>query len=260
MSQPSNRREASNVKVLYVDVDGTLVGPGGDLFWGGSLRAAEALLRARRAGLDIVPVSGRGRVQVFELCRLLGFSRGIAELGCIHVGGRDARYELGDFPFVGETPVEAMLGRGAVQVALDAGLEPHDPWNEGREATYLLRGSADADQVNGALRAAGFGWCELLDNGRLSRRPDGQVHAYHLAPAGTGKPYGVRVDRLHHGLDRTDTAYVGDSASDLDCAAEVGDCWLVANADGDLDGARRTAASYGDGVAEVIDLLLNLVL
>jgi hypothetical protein len=40
----------------------------------------------------------------------------------------------------------------------------------------------------------------------------------------------------------------------------VGDCWLVANADGSLDWPRRTAASYGDGVAEVIDLLLNGVL
>lgn len=266
MSEGSNHIEASTqtgaprVKVLYVDVDGTLVGPGGDLFWGDSTGAAEALLRARRAGLDIVPVSGRGRVQVFELCRLLGLSRGVAELGCIHITGRDTRYELGDFPFVGETPVEAMLGRGAVQVAFDAGLEPHDPWNEGREATYLLRGSVDVDQVNGALRAAGFGWCELLDNGRLSRRPGGQVHAYHLAPAGTGKPYGVRLDRLHHGLDRADTAYVGDSASDLDCAAEVGLCWLVANADGSLDWPRRTKTAYGDGVGEVIALLLHGVL
>jgi hydroxymethylpyrimidine pyrophosphatase-like HAD family hydrolase len=247
------------VKVLYVDVDGTLVGPGGDLFWGESTHVAHALVRARTAGLDVVPVSGRGRVQIFELCRLLGFPRGVAELGCIHVAGRDTRYELGEFPFVGETPVEAMLARGAVQVALDAGLEPHDPWNEGREATYLLRGSVDVDDVNAGLRAAGFGWCQLVDNGRLARRPDGQVHAYHLAPTGTGKATGVRIDRLHHGIHRADAAYVGDSASDLDCAPEVGRCWLVANADGSLDWL-RTKSSYGDGVAEVIGLLLHHVL
>jgi hypothetical protein len=247
------------VTVLYVDVDGTLVGPGGDLFWGGSTRVAEALLRARRAGLTVVPVSGRGRVQVFELCRLLGLDRGVAELGCIHVAGRDVRYELGDFPFVGETPVEAMLGRGAVPVLLDAGLEPHDPWNEGREATYLLRGSIDVAAANAALKTAGFDWCEVLDNGLLARAPEGRVHAYHLAPAGTGKAFGVRVDRLHHGLDREDTAYVGDSASDLDCAPEVGCCWLVANADGSLEWPHRTEAPYGDGVAEVVDGLLTPV-
>jgi len=245
------------VKVLYVDVDGTLVGPGGDLFYGGTTRVADALLRARSADLDIVPVSGRGRLQVFELCRLLGLNRGVAELGCIHVTGRDVRYELGAFPFVGETPVEAMLGRGAVQVATDAALEPHDPWNEGREATYLLRGKVDVAAVNAALRAAGFDWCELVDNGLLARRADGKVHAYHLAPAGTGKAFGVRLDRLHHGVLCEDTAYVGDSASDLDCAVEVGSLWLVANADGGLHWPNRTAGSYGDGVAEVIDRLLT---
>ena len=256
------------MKVLYVDVDGTLVGPAGDLFSNGSIRVAEAMLRARQAGLTLVPVSGRGRLQVSELCRLLGFERGIAELGCIHLSGlrgpnamvgHDVRYELGGFPFSGETPVEAMQSRGAVRVVLERGLEPHDPWNEGREATYLFRGSADPATINRALAEAGFGWCELVDNGVLNRQPDGHVHAYHLAPAGTGKAVGVRLDRLHHGLAIDDTAYVGDSASDLDCASEVGSCWLVANADGDLDWPQRTSAPYGAGVAEVIDRLLDAV-
>ena len=39
--------------VLYVDVDGTLVGPGGDLFWNGSTGAANALMRARDEGLTV---------------------------------------------------------------------------------------------------------------------------------------------------------------------------------------------------------------
>ena len=44
-----------------------------------------------------------------ELCRLLGLPRGIGELGCVHLEGNEVRYELGDFPFVGETPVEVAL-------------------------------------------------------------------------------------------------------------------------------------------------------
>ena len=244
--------------ILYVDVDGTLVGPGGDLFWGASTRAAEAVVAARKAGLTLVPVSGRGRVQVFELCRLLGLPRGVAELGCVHVDGHQVRYELGRFPFSGETPVEAMHARGAVTAACALGLEPHEPWNVGREATYLLRGTIDAAAATAALAAQGFDWCELTDNGALSRR-DG-MHGYHLAPAGTGKAFGVRADRLHHDIAREATAYVGDAASDLACAPEVGECWLVANADPALDWPHRTSASYGDGVAEVIDLLLTRVL
>lgn len=244
--------------VLYVDVDGTLVGPGGDILWNGSTRLVEALLAARAAGVAVVPVSGRGRVQVFELCRLLGLGRGIGELGCVHVdvAGHEVRYELGGFPFSGVTPVEAMHDRGAVAAACALGLEPHEPWNEGRETTYLLRGRLDPAGANAALAGQGFDWCELVDNGELPRRGPG-VHAFHLAPSGTGKAFGVRADRDHHGLARDDTAYVGDSASDLACAPDVGELWLVANADPDLDWPHRTAGAYGEGVAEVLDRLLE---
>ena len=243
------------VRVLYVDVDGTLVGPGGGLLWDGSTRLVEALLAARSAGLDLVPVSGRGRVQVRELCRLLGLDRGIGELGCVHLEGNEVRYELGPFPFVGETPVEAMINRGALDLVLGMhDLEMHDPWNEGREATLILRGRADVVEVNAELTAHAFGWCELVDNGALFRRAG--RHAYHLAPAGTGKVAGVGIDRRRHAVERDEAAYVGDSAADLACASEVGACWLVANADPDLEGARRTSEPYGAGVAEVIESLL----
>jgi hydroxymethylpyrimidine pyrophosphatase-like HAD family hydrolase len=245
------------MNTLYVDVDGTLVGPGGDLFWNGSLRVAEALVRARREGVAVVPVSGRGRVQVLELCRLLGLPRGVAELGCVHVEGRMVSYELGAFPFTGQTPVEAMHEQGAVRAARDLGLEPHEPWNEGREATYLLRGLVDVAVANAALHERGLGWCELVDNGVLGRFHAEGWHAYHLIPAGTGKAFGVRVDRERHGLSLDEVAYVGDSASDLACTAEVGRCWLVANADPELDWPHRTAGCHGDGVAEVLEVLLG---
>lgn len=236
------------MKVLYVDVDRTLTGPGGDLFYGGSTRVADALVRARAAGLNVVPISGRGRVQVFELCRLLGLRRGIGELGCVHLEGREVRYEFGRFPFRGETPVEAMLARGAIAAAVEFGLEPFDPWNEGREATYLLRAdqAVNVAVANVELERLGFGWCQLIDNGV----------AYHLAPAGTGKVVGVQLDRDHHGVAQEEAAYIGDSASDLACAEAVAECWLVANSEASADWPLRTALPYGDGVAEVIDRLL----
>jgi hypothetical protein len=196
---------------LYLDIDGTLVGPGGDLLWNSSTAGVNAVLRCREAGIAVVPVSGRGRVQVRELCRLLGFHRGIGELGCVHIEGLEARYELGAFPYKGETPVEAMASRGALDFVLGLdGLELHDPWNEGREATLLMRGTADVSAVNEALANHGFGWCELVDNGIIPRLG---VRAYHLAPTGTGKAAGVRVDRERHQLAAADCAYIGDSAA-----------------------------------------------
>jgi hydroxymethylpyrimidine pyrophosphatase-like HAD family hydrolase len=242
------------IDVLYVDVDGTLVGPGGDLLWDGTMRVVDALLRARAAGLAVVPVTGRNRVQVFELCRLLGLSRGIGELGCVHVQGHDVRYELGAFPFAGRTPVEAMHADGVLDFVLQhADLEPHEPWNAGREATYLLRGRAETAAVDAALAAAGFTWCVLVDNGLIRRLG---LNAYHLAPAGTGKVHGVRVDRARHGIPPEGAAYIGDAVADLDCAREVGELWLVANADAGAAWPHRTEGSFGDGVAELIDDLL----
>ena len=242
------------IRALYVDVDGTLVGPGGDALWGESTRMFDAILRCRRAGLSVVPVTGRGRVQVRELCRFLGMARGIAELGSVHVEGQEVRYELGPFPFPGRTPVEAMEVEGAVALAVRLGLEPHDPWNEGREATFLLRGDVDVSQANAFLAEHGLDWCHLIDNGVLRRRG---MRAYHLAPVEVSKAHGVRSDRRHHGLGREEVVYVGDSASDLACADDVSQCWLVANADPALDWQLRTEGSYGDGVAEVVDRLLS---
>jgi hydroxymethylpyrimidine pyrophosphatase-like HAD family hydrolase len=243
------------IEVLYVDVDGTLVGPGGNLLWDGTTRVVDALLRAGRAGMTIVPITGRNRVQVFELCRLLGLPRGIGELGCVHVEGHDVRYELGAFPFAGRTPVEVMHADGVIDFVLQqAELEPHEPWNAGREATFLLRGRADTAAVDAALEAAGFGWCVLVDNGRIR---GGERHAYHVAPTGTGKASGVRIDRARHELALERTAYIGDAASDLDCAREVGELWLVANADTGAEWPHRTAGPYSEGVAELIDELLG---
>ena len=241
-------------RVLYADVDGTLVGPGGDLLWGGSTRGVEALLRARQRGLIVVPVTGRGVTAVRELCRLLGLPRGLAELGCLHVEGRDTHHELGELPFDGLSPVEAMESDGALETVLGLGGLHRPPWwNHSRVATIVLRGSADVAAADAALAGAGHDWCRLFDNGEL---PGGD-HAYHLAPAGAGKAAGVRADRRRHGVDRDDAAYVGDAASDLACAAEVARCWLVANADPSLDWTLRTKAPYGDGVAEVVEALLS---
>ncbi|MGH2738587.1 MAG: HAD family hydrolase, partial [Actinomycetota bacterium] len=63
-------------RVVYTDLDGTLLGPGGSLFAspGGGItgRPAEAVAALHRAGVALVPVSGRAEVRVKEAARLLG--------------------------------------------------------------------------------------------------------------------------------------------------------------------------------------------
>ena len=77
----------SKVDTLYTDLDGTLLGPGGCLFstadGGRTLASAHALVDATAAGIDVVPVSGRNKYQLFDDCRILGLRHYVAEVGAL---------------------------------------------------------------------------------------------------------------------------------------------------------------------------------
>src|SRR3981081_1662974 len=74
------------MRCLYVDLDGTLLGPGGSLLRGAdgrfSLAGARALEACSRAGIEVVLYSGRRQSSVFEDARLIGQSSYIFEIGC----------------------------------------------------------------------------------------------------------------------------------------------------------------------------------
>ena len=74
------------MRCLYVDLDGTLLGPGGSLLTGAegrfSLAGVRALEACARAGAEVVLYSGRRQSSVFEDARLLGQSSYIFEIGC----------------------------------------------------------------------------------------------------------------------------------------------------------------------------------
>lgn len=220
-----------------------------------STRIFEALIAAREAGMKVIPVSGRGRIQVRELCRLFGFERGIGELGCLHAQGGDVHWEFGDFPLINTSPVEFMHQEGLLDLVMSLGdLQEHAPWNEGRHATLLVRGHIDVAAAEAELTEHGFGWCQIIDNG-LTRNDTERV--YHLIPRGAGKRFGVLRDRERNGIAKEDAVFVGDSRADMNCADEVRECWLVANGDSSLQWPNRTEASNADGVAELIYRLIG---
>jgi len=266
------------VRVLYTDVDGTLVGPLGNLLWDSrrtpTLAAAEALVRAAREGLEIVALTGRARVPMFEFARVLGLRSWICELGGIRVydRGDTVVHEHGAFPGGGVPTAE--LHR-AVEVLLEAypgRLEEHSPWNASRESSYLLRGDVDPWEAEERLADAGLGWATLVDNGVIPSRYENlagldRIRAYHLLPRGVSKVAGVAADRAHRGLDRAECAVIGDAAADLECRGEVGRCFLVRNGlekDPSLQwvlepgsGVEVTKAGHGEGFAEVVHRLLD---
>ncbi|HEV7865971.1 MAG TPA: HAD family phosphatase [Acidimicrobiia bacterium] len=266
-----------SIRVLYTDIDGTLVGPLGNLFWDShrnpTLAAAEALVRAAREGLEVVGLTGRARAGMFEFARVVGLESWICELGGIRVYERGATvvHEHGAFPGTGVPTTELHRAVEVLLRSYPGRLEEHSPWNATRESSFLLRGDVPTAEAEDRLATAGFDWATLVDNGVIPHRYETltveRVRAYHLLPRGVSKVAGVAADRAQRGLERAECAMVGDAAADLECRGEVGRCFLVRNGldkDPSLQwvveagsGVEVTKSGHGEGFAEVVHRLLD---
>lgn len=274
------------MKVLYTDLDGTMVGPHGNFFAAAdrtpTLTPARALLELHRAGVALVLVSGRTRAQLVEAGRIFGADGFVAELGAL-VGwdsGRSVEVLTGAMPaaYAGRLPFAVMEEAGlpdALFARWPGRLQWHAPWHAGHEADVMLRGLVDVAEVEAWLAAHGWDWLRMRDNGLLPRtdlpglRP-GPAHIYHLMPDGLSKGAAVAWDLARRGLCPDDAVAVGDSASDLRMAEPVGRMWVVANGmaapampglvaaarDAGHD-VRVTAGPLGAGWAEAVSAALG---
>jgi len=270
------------VKVIYSDVDGTLLGPGGCLFvdakHGYTGAPAQAILACHMHKIDIVLVSGRNRKQLHGDARILGLNNWIAELGCqlVYGMGETVVLNVGDFAVEEETIWQTIDLGGAPGLLLDkykGKLEYHLPWSENRECTHIFRGWIDVDAVNGFLASEGYDHLKIVDNGQVKRRsPDlcpgqSEIHAYHLLPKASSKASAVRKDREIRKIPKEATVAIGDSVSDLELAPEVGILFLVRNAitesSGILDKIKDypnvfiTHEAMGLGWAEAVSFLIG---
>ena len=267
---------ADAMRCVYLDLDGTLLGPGGSLLRDAEDRfsalAVRALEACWRADVEVVLYSGRKRASVFEGARLIGSSTYIFELGCGLVVDDELEW-LTD-------GVEPSAERGSIHDQIEASgapalllerfpgrLEYHTPWSSGREVSHLFRGAVEADEVRSLLAAEGLDWLRLVDNGVIrehaARFPGVPVvHAYHLIPAAASKARAVARHMQARGYARADCIAAGDSREDLDAASVVGTFWFVANAlerdptlAPEIAGRPRVrvaSESYGAGVYEAV--------
>lgn len=285
-ARPDHIKElVDDLKVIYTDIDSTLLGPAGCLFLTAdsqyTIEPAKALITALRAGIDVVPVSGRTRKQLFSDARLLGLSNYIAELGCqiVYDQGRKVIYNYGDSTLRigdGTTLLDELERLGVDKLLFEhfqGRLEHHTPWSQERECTYVFRGLIDVHQANDFLTSQGFPDLQVVDNGRIHAVPGElstalpELRAYHLLPKGLSKAGGVRQDRQLRGFSHRQCIAIGDAFSDLEIAPEVGALFLVDDADAfqaehpgkrDHDNAFVTRKKMGEGWAEVISLFLEL--
>jgi hydroxymethylpyrimidine pyrophosphatase-like HAD family hydrolase len=264
------------MRCLYVDLDGTLLGPDASLVTGADGRFSQLGVRAleacARADVEVVIYSGRRQGSVFEGARLIGSSAYIFELGCGLVIDDELEWLTdGLVPSVEAGSIfDQIEASGAPALLLErfAGqLEYHTPWSVGREVSHLFRGSVDLQEVAAALESAGLGRLRLVDNGVIEAASEQMaglpvIHAYHLIPAGASKSRGVARHMQVRGYAPEDCIAVGDSREDMEAATVVGTFWLVANAiERDLTieaevsgrpGVRIASAGYGAGVYEAV--------
>ncbi len=268
------------MRCLYVDLDGTLLGPDASLLSGAdggfSLLGARALEACARAGAEVVIYSGRKQSSVFEAARLIGSRAYIFELGCgLVLDGELEWLTDGLLPSSDDGSIyDQIAASGAPALLLErfAGqIEYHTPWSVQRDVSHLFRGRVDLDQADVALHDAGFDGLRLVDNGVVRAAAEQMpglpvVHAYHLIPACASKARAVARHMQARGYPPEECIAVGDSREDMDAASVVGTFWLVANAlERDLTlkaevlgrtGIRVATEGYGAGVYEAVVMTL----
>src|SRR5680860_245301 len=106
-----------DLRCVYTDLDGTLLGHGASLFTDHdgdfSMMQARGLEACSRAGVEVVIMSGRRRVQVHEDARIIGQTSFIFEAGSAYEIDRELTMMTGDFELHPElNVVEQMSERG----------------------------------------------------------------------------------------------------------------------------------------------------
>ena len=261
-----------SLKSVYTDLDGTLLGAGASLFsdheGGFSMMQARALEACHRAGVEVVIMSGRRRVQVHEDARLIGQNSFIFEAGSAFSIEGETIMATGDFEHSdGLTLVEQVSERGGpdlLRAHFGDKLEYHEPWHLDREMSHLFRGEVDTAQANRLLEENGHGDLRLLDNGAIRRRMPGIeiTHVYHLVARGASKASAGAAHSRARGYEREQTIAVGDSLEDLEAANSVGHFFMVANGPERDAGVKSALPSYsnvtvtegraGDGFYEAV--------
>jgi len=239
------------IRILYTDLDGTLLGLRGCLLVDGDNKpcadTANTIVQANLCeNLTIVPCTGRSVTQLIEISRLCGWNDFLAEVGAVRSywhadeGWRENIYDTPLWPegiLNGKTPLDVIKESGAVELLQEAfpgQLEYHSPWNINRQATNVLRGRVDMQRAE-ELLAQVEPAITLVENGVIHPsshtliESDEPIRAYHLAPTGVTKGTAIRADLERRGLKREEALMIGDGLADIECAPDVAAVMMVHN-------------------------------
>lgn len=244
-------------KVRYVitDADGTMfTGAKATVDTAGepSAELVETLVELTKAGVGVIPCTGRNRAMIQEDARVLGFPGWIAEMGGVlctrQSSNPEWHYFTGTMPYdeaSGKTPHDVICETGVIDEVLarwPGHLETYHDNGIGfeyREVTVALRGDAPEDDIQDMLDHSGLP-LYLSDNGMVDHisgaselvcdhaRPEG-IHTYHITPAGVSKGSGILRFIELAGLEPDEVLGAGDSPADCVIADAVGTFLFMCN-------------------------------
>ncbi|WP_308001192.1 HAD-IIB family hydrolase [uncultured Parolsenella sp.] len=244
-------------KVRYVitDADGTMfTGAKATVNTAGepSAELVETLVELTKAGVGVIPCTGRNRAMIQEDARVLGFPGWIAEMGGVlctrQSSNPEWHYFTGTMPYdeaSGKTPHDVICETGVIDEVLarwPGHLETYHDNGIGfeyREVTVALRGDAPEDDIQDMLDHSGLP-LYLSDNGMVNHisgaselvcdhaHPEG-IHTYHITPAGVSKGSGILRFIELAGLEPDEVLGAGDSPADCVIADAVGTFLFMCN-------------------------------
>jgi len=255
---PKARALLAAVSVIYTDLDGTLLAPGGRLLAAHdgtpSAATASALVALKASGITVIPVTGRGADQGSEFLRVMDLDCYIGEVGGYILRRQDTQgaitvtesYVIGDWE-------RRQLAPGRAPGELPAGVNPYElirqsgvierlsaafpgmlfTYPSPRSVSWSLWGNVDSATAAEVLAHEQLP-LQLLDNGLLYHPPGAlpngaPVHIYHLLPAGVTKRAAIAADRASRDLPASGALAIGDSAIDLEMSEACGVFVMMAN-------------------------------
>ncbi|HLI00321.1 MAG TPA: HAD hydrolase family protein [Acidimicrobiales bacterium] len=260
------------VRLVATDLDGTLLDPDGNV----SARTVAALLAARRAGLHVIPATGRPPKSTWEVAAVAGLGpigvcangAALVDLSCRQVvavetlPAEDARHAVQTLRAVGP----------GVRCAVDD-LErvTHEPgffdlglvWDEQVAVVPDITTVLGAGIIQMAARLHGWSASELIAAAspglgeRLNLTSSG-LDWVEVNPRGVSKASRLAAVCNRLGIHSDEVVAVGDNLNDLPMLAWAGTGLAMANAVPDvLDAADGVvAANAEDGVAQLLEQLV----
>ena len=247
------KERLSRVRYVFTDLDGTMLAPGScaltDADGNPSLDLVSTLVDLKRAGIEVIPCSGRNRSMLHEDSRVFGLNSYIGEMGGLLMLDRnESRWEYftADMPFNpiwGFSPHECIEATGILEEFSNRWpglLEYHNDMSTGykhREVTVGLRGEIPDEDARDIIRRSGAE-LDWGDNGYLNyisapttlKLPEGvKGRAFNIMPQGLNKGRGIERFCELRGIDLGETLAIGDATSDFLMADYVDTFFLVEN-------------------------------